>query len=262
MSAIQPSAQIRCCRQERALFERIAAGDDAHARDELIERFLPLARALAVRYQHFYESLEDLLQVASLGLVKAVDGFDPTRDSAFTSVAVPAILRELRRDFRDHSWAVRLPRSLHDLSLDVDRAVDGLVDELRRQPSLLEIAAAVGAEQERILDALQAGGAYQAVSFDASRDADEDALTLADATGIDDDGFDRAEYRATLDALLELLTEREREVLRLRFDEDMKQTAIGAEIGVSQMQVSRIIRRALARLRASVDLPVTSSLPD
>jgi RNA polymerase sigma-B factor len=255
MSATQPHAQDRRARDERALFERLATGGDARARDELVERFLPLARALALRYQRSHESLDDLLQVAALGLIKAIDRFDPGREIAFSSYAVPTILGELRRHFRDRTWAVRVPRNLQELSLRVDGMVEALAEQLRRQPCVAEIAAALGVDEEEVLEALHARGAYRALSFDAPRGADEEAPTLADAIGAAEDGFDRAEERATLEALLGLVRPREREVLRLRFEEDMTQAEIGAIIGVSQMQVSRIIRRALERLRAVTDRP-------
>jgi RNA polymerase sigma-B factor len=255
MSATQPEEQDRRAREERALFARLATDGDARARDELVERFLPLARALALRYQHSHESLDDLLQVAALGLVKAIDGFDPERQIAFSSYAVPTILGELRRHFRDRTWAVRVPRNLQELSLRIDRTVEDLADRLRRQPPIAEVAAALGADEEEVLEALQARGAYRALSFDAPRGSDEEAPTLADSIGVGEDGFERAEQRATLDALLGLVTPRERDVLRLRFEEDMTQAEIGAIVGVSQMQISRIIRRALELLRAVSERP-------
>lgn len=239
-------------REDRELFERYHRDGDAQARDQLVERFLPLARQLARRYQRASEPLEDLLQVASLGLIKAIDRFDPAREIAFSSYAVPTILGEIKRYFRDRTWAVRVPRDLQELTLRVDRAVGELADELHRQPSIAEIAEAVGSEQEDVLEALQAGGAYRAVSFDAPRGGgEEDVTTLADSVGIDEDGFDRAEERATLATLMATVTPRERSVLRMRFEEDMTQAEIGSVIGVSQMQVSRIIRQAISRLRAA-----------
>ena len=225
------------------------------AREELAERFLPLARDLALRYTYTDEPFDDLLQVASLGLVKAIDRFDPEREIAFSSYAVPTILGEIKRHFRDRTWAVRVPRDLQELTLRVDRAVGLLSEELRRQPSVAEIGQAVGADEEQVLEALQAGGAYRAVSIDAPRGSspDEEAATLADSVGIDETGFDRAEDRATLQNLLSTITPREREVLRMRFEEDMTQAEIGDIIGVSQMQVSRVIRQALMRLRSAAD---------
>jgi len=243
-------------REDRELFNRYHADGDVRAREQLVERFLPLARQLARRYQRAGEPLDDLLQVASLGLIKAIDRFDPQREIAFSSYAVPTILGEIKRHFRDRTWSVRVPRDLQELTLKVDRAVGQLSEQLHRQPSVAEIGAAVGADEEQVLEALQAGGAYRAISIDAPRGGagDDDASTLADSFGVDEDGFDRAEDRATLANLLTTVTPREREVLRMRFEEDMTQAEIGAVIGVSQMQVSRVIRQALGRLRAAADL--------
>ena len=241
-------------REDRELFLHYHRDGDARARDQLVERFLPLARQLARRYQRAGEPLDDLLQVASLGLIKAIDRFDPDREIAFSSYAVPTILGEIKRYFRDRTWAVRVPRDLQELTLKVDRAVGELCEELRRQPSVAEISSAVGAEEEDVLEALQAGGAYRAVSFDAPRSGgDEDVATVGDSVGVDEDGFDRAEERATLKQLMATVTPREREVLRMRFEQDMTQAEIGAVIGVSQMQVSRVIRQALVRLRAAAE---------
>jgi RNA polymerase sigma-B factor len=237
------------------LFRDAGAGD-RRAREELARRFVPLARSLALRYQRSGEPLDDLLQVASLGLIKAIDRFDPDREIAFSSYAVPTILGEIKRYFRDRTWAVRVPRGLQELSLRVDRAVGELSEELRRQPSVAEIATAVDAAPDDVLEALQAGGAYRAVSFDAPHGGRRaDAATIADSVGIDEQGFDRAEERATLQSLMSTVTPRERDVLRMRFEQDMTQAEIGAVIGVSQMQVSRIIRQAIARLRAAADTP-------
>ncbi len=244
-----PLTPERRTREEQELFARLAADGDRRAREELVERFLPLARSLALRYQHSYESFDDLLQVAAMGLVKAVDRFDPTREIAFSSYAVPTILGEIKRHFRDHTWAVRVPRNLQELSLRLDRAVGELSEVLHRQPSIAELAAEVESGPEAVLEALQAGGAYRALSFDARLGSAEDGQTLAESVGVGEDGFDRAEARATLESLLATVTERERDVLRMRFEQDMAQAEIGAVIGVSQMQVSRIIRHALSRLR-------------
>jgi RNA polymerase sigma-B factor len=187
-------------------------------------------------------------------MIKAIDRFDPDREIAFSSYAVPTILGEIKRYFRDRTWAVRVPRGLQELSLRVDRAVGELSEELHRQPSVKEIAAAVEAPQEDVLEALQAGGAYRAVSFEAPNGGrGEDAATIADSIGVDEQGFDRAEERAVLAALLETISARERDVLRMRFEQDMTQAEIGAAVGVSQMQVSRIIRQALQRLREAAE---------
>jgi RNA polymerase sigma-B factor len=240
--------------QEQALFERLAVDGEARDRDVLIERFLPLTRSLALRYQRSGEPLDDLLQVAALGLIKAVDRFDPQRGIAFSAYAVPTILGELRRHFRDRTWAVGVPHDLRDRARRVDHTVDHLTEQLHRQPSVAEIAAALDLGEEDVLEALQAAGAHRALSFDEPRGTEgESPATLADSIGVAERGFDHVEGQALFDALLESVTAREREVLRMRFEHDMQQAEIGAAIGVSQMHVSRIIRGALTRLRVITD---------
>ncbi len=242
-------ATLQRTREDRVLFDRYLRQGDRRAREELVERFLPLARQLARRYQRAEEPLDDLVQVASLGLLKAIDRFDPDRQIAFSSYAVPTILGELKRHFRDRTWSVRVPRDLQERTLKVDKAVVGLSRDLRRAPSVPEIAVAVETTEEQVLEALEASGAYRATSLQAPRGGDEDGDTLGDAMGRPELGFQLAEDRATLDRLLHAVTPREREVLRLRFAEDMTQAEIGEIIGVSQMQISRLIRQAVARLR-------------
>jgi RNA polymerase sigma-B factor len=236
---------------DRELFAQ-ARGGDTHAREQLVERYLPLARRLARRYQRSEEPLEDLVQVASLGLVKAIDRYDATRETAFSSFAVPTILGELRRHFRDRTWSVRVPRELQELALRVDKVVAALSSQEGRAPTVGEIAAAVDVTEEQVLDALQAAGAYRAGSLDAPRSGagdDPQGESVADAIGTEEGGFERAEERATLEPMLAHISERERLVLTLRFGQDLTQAEIGERIGVSQMQVSRLIRQALARLR-------------
>ena len=235
------------------LFTRYAAERTPELRGALVERYLPLARQLARRYQRPDEPLDDLVQVASLGLVKAVDRFDPSREVAFSSYAVPTILGEIKRHFRDRTWAVRVPRDLQELALKMERLVGDLTRELHRSPSVAEIAQRAECGEEQVLEALEAAGAYHATSLETPRSGGESdgggAETLADTVGGDEDGYDRAEERATIDQLMRSITPREREVLRLRFEEDLTQAEIGEIIGVSQMQVSRLIRQAVARLR-------------
>jgi RNA polymerase sigma-B factor len=257
------SSAARRAQEEHALFCRLAAYGDIRARDALVERYMPLARSLARRYQRPGDQLDDLLQVASVGLIKAVDRFEVDREIAFSSYAVPTILGEIKRYFRDCTWAVRMPRDLQDLTLRVDRVVGRLAEELHRQPSVREIAFAVGANEEAVLEALQAGGAYRALSFDAPRGAgDEGLATLAECVGVGEHGFDRAEDRATLARLMRIVTDREREILDMRFVQDMTQAEIGAVVGVSQMQVSRVIRRALDRLRSLAEGPTRPALDE
>jgi RNA polymerase sigma-B factor len=236
------------------LFDHMRLDGDPAARELLVERYLPLARRLARRYQHTDEPIEDLVQVASIGLLKAVDRFDCSRDVMFSSYAVPTILGELKRHFRDRTWSVRVPRDLQELALRVDQTVTRLALGRRRSPSVAEIAKAVEASDEQVLEALEAMGAYRATSLDSPRSSrDEETESVAEGLGVSDRGFDRAEERATLEPLMGRISERERIVLRLRFSDDLTQAEIGERIGVSQMQVSRLIRQALTRLRAGVD---------
>jgi RNA polymerase sigma-B factor len=246
------------------LFERAHAGD-TRAREQLTERYLPLARRLARRYQRSEEPLEDLVQVASLGLLKAIDRFDVDRDVAFSSFAVPTILGEVKRHFRDRTWSVRVPRDLQELALRVDRMAAELALDEHRAPTVTELAEALDSTEERVLEALRAAGAYHAGSLDAPRpgrpDTDAPRESLADSLGVREDGFERAEERATLAPMLAHISSRERLVLVLRFGEDMTQAEIGKRIGVSQMQVSRLIRQALIRLRAGLAEPLPSDEP-
>jgi RNA polymerase sigma-B factor len=234
--------------RDRLLFERYRDPGDAIDRDAIVERFLPLARQLAAGYAHGTEPFDDLFQVACLALVRAVDRFDLERHTAFSSYAVPTILGELKRYFRDKTWAVRVPRDLQDLGLRVQRAAERMTVDLGRSPTIEELADAVDATPEEVLEAREAIGAYHATSLDVPR-GDEDDDTLADFLGRQDTGYQRAEQRALLDDLLRCLTLREREVVRLRFEEDLTQREIGDRVGVSQMQVSRILRESIARLR-------------
>jgi RNA polymerase sigma-B factor len=230
------------------------SGEDPRARESLVERYLPLARRLARRYQHTDEPIEDLVQVASIGLLKAVDRFDCSREVMFSSYAVPTILGELKRHFRDRTWSVRVPRDLQELALRVDQTVTRLSLGRRRSPSIGELARAVEVSEEQVLEAMEAMGAYRAGSLDVPRSArEEESESVAEAIGTQDPGYERAEERATLEPLMASISERERTVLRLRFSDDLTQAEIGERIGVSQMQVSRLIRQALSRLRASVD---------
>jgi RNA polymerase sigma-B factor len=238
-------------REDKLLFKRYLETRDPAARDALVERFLPLARQLARRYQRAEEPLDDLIQVASLGLVKAIDRFDTDREVAFSSYAVPTILGEIKRHFRDRTWSVRVPRDLQELSLKVDRAVVAMAKDLQRQPTVPELAEKLEVTEEQVLEAMEASSAYRATSLSAPRGGEDQGDTLGDTVGTEEQGYNLAENRATLDRLLQTITPREREVLRLRFEEDLTQAEIGERIGVSQMQVSRLIRQSVTRLRAA-----------
>ena len=239
----------------RQLWRQAREGDRA-ARARLIEMHMPLARSLAVQYRHAREPLDDLCQVANLGLVKAVDRYDPDRGIAFTSYAVPTILGELKRHFRDKGWSVRVPRDLQELAVKVDRVGDEMSRELGRAPTPAELAERTGTTLEQVLEAREASAAYRAVSLDRPRSEDEEeGDSYADAFGVVDPGFGLAEDAATVERLMRVLNEREREVLRLRFEEDLTQSEIGQRVGVSQMHVSRLIRQSIARLRDEADTP-------
>ncbi|HLM35285.1 MAG TPA: SigB/SigF/SigG family RNA polymerase sigma factor [Gaiellaceae bacterium] len=240
--------------EDRRLLVRYHREGDPAAREQLVERFLPLARQLARRYQRGGEQLDDLIQVASLGLLKAIDRFDPGRETAFSSFAVPTILGELKRHFRDKGWSVRVPRDLQEMAVRVDRIADEMSREIGRAPTPGEIAERTGTSLEQVLEAREASAAYRAVSLDRPRSEDEEeGDSFADAVGAEDPGFGHAEDAATVDRLMRVLSEREREVLRLRFEEDLTQSEIGQRVGVSQMHVSRLIRQSIARLREEAD---------
>ncbi len=234
------------------LFARRDKGD-RHARDELIERFLPLARSVARRYERPGEPLDDLVQVASLALVKAVDRFDPDRGYAFTSFAVPTIVGELKRYFRDRTWTVRPPRELQELTLRVDAAAARLSQQLDRPPTISELATATGASDEHVLEAMQARCGRSGLSLQAPTGGQDDQHALQDTLGGSEDGYEHAENRAVLDGLLAFIAPRDREVVRLRFEQDLTQAEIGALLGLSQMQVSRIVRHAIDQLRHIAD---------
>ena len=243
-------------RADQRLFARLHDANDPVTQEMLAERFLPLARSVARAHASNADTYDDVFQVASLALVKAIARFDPDRSVAFSSFAVPTMVGEIKRYFRDRTWTVRPPRGLQETNIRVNRLVEAWTARHGESPTVIDIAEALQIGIEDVLEALQAGGAYRAVSFEAPRGSnggEDDVTTLADSIGIDETGFDRAEERATLARLLTSVSPREREVLRMRFEEDMTQAEIGAIIGVSQMQVSRVIRQALARLRAAAD---------
>lgn len=245
-----PAPRAGRAEQDRRLHHRRRLGD-SRARDAMIERYMPLARSLAMRYRRSSEPLDDLVQVASLGLVKAVDRWDPVRGTAFSSYAVPTILGELRRHFRDTTWALRPGRDLQERCLALDCAREALWVELGRSPTVAELAGWIGVTPEAVLEALQAGEGYTLRSLDApAREEESDAATAGDLVGACDRGYDRVEAGVTVASLTSILDERAREILRLRFEEDLLQMEIAERVGCSQMHVSRIIRSSLERLYA------------
>lgn len=232
------------------LFERWQRDRDQRAREELVTRFLPLARNLARRYAGAREPFDDLMQVASLGLVKAMDRFDVSRGAAFSSFAVPTILGELKRYFRDLGWSVHVPRGAQERALKVEEARQELTARTGRPPSVPQLAEYLELNIEEVLDALETAAAHHSASLDAPRDElDGESGTLADAFGDEDERFELIDASLTITSAASQLSPRERRVLALRFVQDLTQTQIAEEIGVSQMQVSRILRRALERLQ-------------
>jgi RNA polymerase sigma-B factor len=237
-------------RGERALFSALRGGD-ARAREALVRRFMPLARALARRYDHASEPFDDLLQVAHVGLLKALDRFDPELGFPFQSFAVPTILGEVRRYFRDAGWSVHVSRSSQERALKLRTAQQQLAGRWGRAPTVNELAEYLELDIEEIVEVLQVVQAYEAMSLDAPQHGGaDDPLQYADAMGRLDERYELIELDATLIAVLGQIPSRERSILRMRFVEDLTQTEIAERVGVSQMQVSRLLRQTLARLRA------------
>jgi RNA polymerase sigma-B factor len=241
----------RSAGSETDLLRRYAESGDPALKEDLVRRFLPLARSLALRYRGASEQLEDLIQVASLGLVKALDGFDLERGKSFIAYAAPTILGELRRHFRDRVWEVRLPRGLQERTMAVSEVAGELSDELGATPTVSQIAERLNWDDDEVSEALQADEARRTLSLDVPRNRqDRESLPMVETVGENEPGYDAVEAQlAAEDAPLD---ERERRVLRLRFEQDLNQYEIGRRLGVSQMQVSRIMRRALRKLLVAI----------
>jgi RNA polymerase sigma-B factor len=249
MSSTASGVLARTTRHDAArLFARYRRDRDPAIREALVNRFLPLAHHLARRY-HGGADADDLHQVASLGLLKAIDRFDPERGIAFTSFAVPTILGELKRYFRDHGWTVRVPRDLQELKLRVDAISQTLTGELGRSPTAAELAERANATTEQILEALAAATAHRPDSLDQTlRDEGDEVI---DFLAANEPGFERVDDAVFVDGLLNSLTARERIILRLRFEKDLTQAEIGARLGISQMHVSRLMRQAITTLQTT-----------
>jgi RNA polymerase sigma-B factor len=225
---------------------------DVRAREQVLVELMPLVRALASRYAGRGEAFEDLVQVGSIGLIKAVDRFDIDRGVDISSYAVPTIVGEIKRHFRDKAWAMHVPRRLKELSVRLSRVLDQLTNELGRSPTIAELARATGVEEEDVIDALDSTNAYSTRSLQAPFDDGGDDY-LAEKLGSEDTGFAEVEDGAVVAAGLADLDERERRIVELRFYEEMTQSQIAAELGISQMHVSRLLRRALATMRGRID---------
>jgi RNA polymerase sigma-B factor len=238
------------------LWSAFAESRDRRLRGRLVERYLPLVRSIARRYAGGAVPFDDLVQVASIGLLNAVDRFDPARGFAFSSFAFPTIAGEVRRYFRDRTWAVRPPRDLQERSLTVDRVAGQLTTRLGRAPTVRQIGQALELTDAEVVEAMEAGQASVAASLSAPRGGEDDVgETIGSSIGVDDEGFAMAEYRATYEHLSVCLTVRERRLVELRFGADLTQAEIGRCVGLSQMQVSRLLRRALAKLTAAAHPP-------
>jgi RNA polymerase sigma-B factor len=240
--------------QARELFERLTvlpAGDPERARIRatLVELHLPLVEYLARRFRNRGEWLDDLTQVATIGLIKSIDRFDLERGVEFSTYATPTIVGEIKRHFRDKGWAVRVPRRLQELKLSLTKAIGELAQREGRAPTVSELAAHLQMSEEEVLEGLESANAYSTVSLDAPDSGDEDAPAVADSLGMIDEALEGVEYRESLKPLLERLPPREKKILLLRFFGNMTQSQIAAELGISQMHVSRLLARTLAQLR-------------
>ena len=231
-----------------------AGADRDRVRARLIEMYIPLAEYLARRFRNRGEQLDDLVQVANLGLIKSVDGFDPTRGAAFTSYAIPMIVGELKRHFRDKGWDVRVPRRLQELRLEISKVSGDLAQDLGRSPTVADLAGRLGVSEEEVIEGLDCGQAYRALSLDApaGESGDQGAAGLGDLIGAEDPDMRNVENREALRPLLAKLPDREQKIIAMRFHGNLTQSQIAAELGISQMHVSRLLAGALRTLRTEL----------
>ena len=242
----------------KQLFKELRATGDPAKREELARLHLPLVEYLAKRFKDRGEPLDDLIQVGSVGLLKAIDRFDLDREVEFSTYATPTIVGELKRYFRDKGWAVRVPRRLQELSLRLNKIVAQLTQDLGRSPTVSELAKAAGVSEDEVLEALESGQAYSTTSLDAPSGDDDDAPMRGDRIGEEDVRLDNLEYFASLAPLIEQLPERERKILYLRFFKGMTQSKIAEQVGISQMHVSRLLTRILEFLREGMEGQIES----
>ena len=224
-------------------------------RGRLIELYLPLAEYLARRFRNRGEPLDDLVQVAGVGLIKSVDGYDPARGAAFTSYAIPMIVGELKRHFRDKGWDVRVPRRLQELRLEISKVSGNLAQQLGRSPTVADLAARLGVSEEDVIEGIESGHAYRALSINAPASGDEAGVELADLLGDVDRDLEAVDDRESLRPLIAELPEREQRIIAMRFFGNMTQTQIAARLGISQMHVSRLLAHALSQLRGALVAP-------
>jgi RNA polymerase sigma-B factor len=224
-----------------------------HARDELVHLHLPLVEHCARRFRNRGEPFEDLVQVGTIGLLKSIDRFDSDRGVEFSTYATPTIIGEIKRYFRDKGWAIRVPRRLQELRMQIGAATAELTQSLGRSPTPRELAETIGCSVEEIIEGIESSNAYSTLSLDASDDSEEGGNTMLDAIGIEDENLEHVEIRESLKPLLDALEPREKKILLLRFFKNRTQTQIAEEIGVSQMHVSRLLTRTLGQLRDSLE---------
>jgi RNA polymerase sigma-B factor len=235
----------------RALFARYQEQGDAEARDELVESYLPLVRYFAQKFRNRGEPMDDLVQVGTIGLIKAIDRFDASRDVEFTTYATPTIVGELKRHFRDKGWAIRVPRRLQELSLAVNQVTEPLTQKLQRTPTIAEIAGELGVTPDDVMEAMESSEAYSLVSLDKDHGSEgEDSFSLLEYVGREDKLLGNVDDVEWLRAALKNLTPQEQRVLYYRFYKGMTQTEVARELSISQMQVSRLLRRSLDVLRS------------
>jgi RNA polymerase sigma-B factor len=240
-------------KQDRVLLRRYHEHGDLAAREQLIEQYMSLVRSLARRYSYRGEQLEDLVQIGAIGLIKAIDRFDLDRGVELTTYATPNIIGEIKRHFRDKGWSVRVPRGLQELNVQLSRLIEQLTVQLGRSPTIAELATAAGVEEEDVLEALESGRAYSSLSLSAGGGYDEDGeLDPLESIGTEEHQYEVSEDRAVLEPGFRVLDDRERMILHLRFFKGLTQSQIAAQVGISQMHVSRLIRRSLEKIREEI----------
>jgi RNA polymerase sigma-B factor len=238
---------------DKLLLRKYHEEGDLAAREQLIEQYMSLVRSLARRYSYRGEQLDDLVQIGSIGLIKAIDRFDLTRGVELTTYATPNIIGEIKRHFRDRGWAVRVPRGLQELNVQLSKLVEGLTVQYGRSPTIPELAKAAGVEEEEVLEALESGRAYSSLSLSqGSGSEDGEDLDPLESLGEVEHQYEISEDRAVLAPGFKVLDERERRILHLRFFEGLTQSQIAQQVGISQMHVSRLIRRALEKIRDEI----------
>jgi RNA polymerase sigma-B factor len=239
--------------EDRVLLRRYHEDGDLAAREQLIEQYMSLVRSLARRYSYRGEQLDDLVQVGAIGLIKAIDRFDLERGVELTTYATPNIIGEIKRHFRDKGWSVRVPRGLQELNVQLSKLIEELTVEIGRSPTIPELAKASGAEEELVVEALESGRAYSSISLSTGGGQDDEGeLDPLDSLGAEEPQYEVSEDRAVLAPGFRVLDKRERMILHLRFFKGLTQSQIAQQVGISQMHVSRLIRRALEKIREEI----------